>query len=148
MTTSRLDDLVCFAIYSAANSTAQAYRQVLAPWNLTYTQYLVLVVLADGERSVSALGQELGLDSGTVSPLLARLQTRGLVTRERRDQDERVVTVTLTTEGRSTQLAVAGAVGCLTPAFVAASTDLPGLLAQLHELAHNMRQLTTELRSA
>jgi len=84
MTTSRLDELVCFAIYSAANSTSQAYRQVLAPWNLTYTQYLVLVVLSDGDRTVTTLGHELGLDSGTVSPLLARLEARGLVVRERR----------------------------------------------------------------
>ena len=148
MTTSRLDELVCFAVYSAANATSQAYRQVLAPWNLTYTQYLVLVVLSDGDRTVSALGHELGLDSGTVSPLVARLEARGLVTRERRESDERVVTVTLTTEGRSTHRAVADAVGCLGPAFVGASSDLPELLRQLHELTHNMRQLTTDLRGA
>lgn len=148
MTTSRLDELVCFAVYSAANSTSQAYRQVLAPWNLTYTQYLVLVVLSDGDRTVSALGHELGLDSGTVSPLVARLEARGLVTRERRESDERVVTVTLTTEGRSTHRAVADAVGCLGPAFVGASSDLPELLRQLHELTHNMRQLTTDLRGS
>ena len=121
MTTSRLDELVCFAIYSAANSTSQAYRQVLAPWNLTYTQYLVLVVLSDGDRTVSALGRELGLDSGTVSPLVARLEARGLVVRERRERDERVVTVALTAEGRSTHRAVADAVGCLGPGFVGAS---------------------------
>ena len=148
MTTSRLDELVCFAIYSAANATSQAYRQVLAPWNLTYTQYLVLVVLSDGDRTVSALGHELGLDSGTVSPLVARLEARGLVARERRENDERVVTVALTTEGRSTHRAVADAVGCLGPAFVGASSDLPELLRQLHELTHNMRQLTTDLRGA
>ena len=64
MTTSRLDELVCFAIYSAANSTSQAYRQVLAPWNLTYTQFLVLVVLTDGDRTVSELGRELGSGLG------------------------------------------------------------------------------------
>jgi MarR family transcriptional regulator, organic hydroperoxide resistance regulator len=147
MTTSRLDELVCFAIYSAANSTAQAYRQVLAPWNLTYTQYLVLVVLSAGDRTVSELGHELGLDSGTVSPLLARLDARGLVTRDRRDRDERVVTVMLTDEGRSTRDAVAEAVGCLVPAFVGASSDLPELIRQLHEVTHNMKQLTTDLRS-
>ena len=148
MTTSRLDELVCFAIYSAANSTSQAYRQVLAPWNLTYTQYLVLVVLSDGDRTVSALGRELGLDSGTVSPLAARLEARGLVVRERRERDERVVTVALTAEGRSTHRAVADAVGCLGPGFVGASPDLPELIRQLHEVTHNMRQLTTDLRDA
>ncbi len=148
MTTSRLDELVCFAIYSAANSTSQAYRQVLAPWSLTYTQYLVLVVLSDGDRTVTTLGHELGLDSGTVSPLLARLEARGLVVRERRERDERVVTVALTTEGQSTHRAVADAVGCLGPGFVGASTDLPELIRQLHEVTRNMKQLTTDLRSA
>jgi DNA-binding MarR family transcriptional regulator len=147
MKTSRLDELVCFAIYSAANSTAQAYRQVLAPWNLTYTQYLVLVVLSAGDQTVSELGHELGLDSGTVSPLLARLEARGLVARDRRDRDERVVTVTLTAAGRSTRDAVAEAVGCLVPAFLGASSDLPELIRQLHEVTHNMKQLTTDLRS-
>ena len=121
---------------------------MLAPWNLTYTQYLVLVVLSDGDRTVSALGHELGLDSGTLSPLLGRLEVRGLVERERRDRDERVVTATLTAEGGATLRAVSGAVGCLVPAFVASSSDLPELLRQLHEVATNMRQLTSELRGA
>lgn len=148
MTTSRLDELVCFAIYSAANSTAQTYRQVLAPWKLTYTQFLVLVVLTDGDRTVSELGRELGLDSGTLSPLLGRLEARGLLTRDRRERDERVVTVTLTEQGRHTHGAVTDAVGCLVPAFVGASSDLPELIRQLHEVTRNMKQLTTELRGA
>jgi MarR family transcriptional regulator, organic hydroperoxide resistance regulator len=148
MTTSRLDELVCFAIYSAANSTAQAYRQALSPWNLTYTQFLVLVVLADGARSVSALGRELGLDSGTLSPLLRRLENRGLLARERQERDERVVSVALTEEGQSTRRAVSEAVGCLVPAFIGASSDLPELIRQLQGVTHNMVQLTSDLRSA
>jgi MarR family transcriptional regulator, organic hydroperoxide resistance regulator len=148
MTTSRLDELVCFAIYSAANSTAQAYRQALSPWNLTYTQFLVLVVLADGARSVSALGRELGLDSGTLSPLLRRLENRGLLARERQERDERVVSVALTEEGQSTRRAVSEAVGCLVAAFIGASSDLPELIRQLQGVTHNMVQLTSDLRSA
>jgi DNA-binding MarR family transcriptional regulator len=148
MTTSRLDELVCFAIYSAANSTAQAYRQALSPWNLTYTQFLVLVVLADGARSVSALGRELGLDSGTLSPLLRRLENRGLLARERQERDERVVSVALTEEGQSTRRAASEAVGCLVPAFIGASSDLPELIRQLQGVTRNMVQLTSDLRSA
>jgi MarR family transcriptional regulator, organic hydroperoxide resistance regulator len=148
MTTSRLDELVCFAIYSAANSTAQAYRQALSPWNLTYTQFLVLVVLADGARSVSALGRELGLDSGTLSPLLRRLENRGLLARERQERDERVVSVALTEEGQSTRRAVSEAVGCLVAAFIGASSDLPELIRQLQGVTRNMVQLTSDLRSA
>ena len=148
MATSRLDELVCFALYSAANSTVQAYRQVLAPWDLTYTQFLVLVVLASDDRTVTAIGQELGLDSGTLSPLLGRLETRGMVTRRRRDRDERVVTVSLTEEGRRTRDAVAEAVTCLTPAFVGASPDPAALIGQLHELTRSMKQLTKDLRAS
>lgn len=144
----RLDELVCFAIYSAANATSQAYRQVLEPWQLTYTQYLGLLLLGQRDHTVGELGQALGLDSGTVSPLLARLEARGLVRRERRDRDERVVTATLTASGRGTLDEVLAAVGCLAPAFVGASTDLPELMRQLHALTQNMRRLTADLRSA
>lgn len=146
VTTSRVDELVCFALYSAANATTQAYRQVLAPWDLTYTQFLVLVVLADGERTVSAIGQELGLDSGTLSPLLGRLQNRGLLTRQRRDADERVVTVDLTPEGRRVHHMVTDAVGCLTPAFLGAAPDPAALIGQLQALTRSMKQLTRARR--
>lgn len=139
---------MCFALYSAANATVQAYRQVLAPWDLTYTQFLVLVVLGGEDRTVTAIGQELGLDSGTLSPLLSRLATRGMVTRRRQDRDERVVTVNLTEEGRRTRAAVAEAVGCLAPAFADATTDQTALIGQLHELTQNMRQLTHDLRAS
>ena len=81
MTTQPLDDFVCFAMYTASHATTQAYREVLKPWRLTYPQYLAMVVLATGERSVGELGEELGLDSGTLSPLLRRLDERGLVAR-------------------------------------------------------------------
>lgn len=147
-TTPRLDELVCFAIYSAANATSQAYRQVLAPWRLTYTQYLALLLLGQRDRTVSELGHELGLDSGTVSPLLARLEARDLVRRERQTRDERVVAVTLTREGRTTLDGVLDAVGCLVPAFAGASADLPELMRQLNAVTQNMKQLTTNLRSA
>lgn len=149
MTTApRLDELVCFAIYSAANATSQAYRQVLEPWKLTYPQFLTLLLLGREDRTVGALGHDLGLDSGTVSPLLSRLEARGLVRRDRRDRDERVVTAALTEEGRETLDGVLAAVGCLAPAFVGASADLPGLMRQLNAVTHNMRQLTTDLRTA
>lgn len=61
-----LDEFVCFAMYTASHATTQAYREVLKPWKLTYPQYLAMVVLATGERTVSGLGEELGLDSGTL----------------------------------------------------------------------------------
>lgn len=94
--------MMCFSLYSAARATTRAYRTLLAPWDLTYPQYLVLVVLwNDGEQSVQSLGSAMQLDSGTLSPLLKRLESSGYVARERRDADARIVTVTLTDAGRA-----------------------------------------------
>jgi len=95
-----LDSMLCFAVYSAEHRVAAVYRELLAPWGLSYTQYLVLVALwADGSLTVGRLGELMGLDSGTLSPLLKRLETRGLLERSRSAQDERVVTVALTERG-------------------------------------------------
>jgi len=149
--TSPLDSMACFALYSASNAVGQAHRAALAPWNLTYTQYLALVVLADATAglTVSELGARLGLDSGTLSPLLRRLESRGLVSRERRSADERVVTVSLTDAGRTTRAELAGAVACLTPAYGLGSLDeLHQLIASLRGIAEGMRSQAGALTSA
>lgn len=143
-----LDDFVCFAMYTASHATTQAYREVLKPWSLTYPQYLAMVVLATGERTVSSLGEELHLDSGTLSPLLRRLENRGLVDRRRDTGDERVVRVSLTDEGRSVYADVVAAAGCLVPGFVDSGRSVPELLAQLNAITANMRALAGELRAA
>ncbi|MBN9214972.1 MAG: transcriptional regulator [Microbacterium sp. SCN 70-200] len=145
--TTPLDDFVCFAMYTASHATTQAYREVLRPWKLTYPQYLALVVLATGERTVSSLGDDLGLDSGTLSPMLRRLETRGLVQRQRDDADERVVRVSLTDAGRATHADVMDAVGCLVPAFQQGG-DLGALVRQLAAITESMRTLAGELRTA
>lgn len=95
-----LDPMLCFAVYSLERQLGQVYRELLAPWNLSYTQYLVLIALGnDGTLSVGRLGELLGLDSGTLSPLLKRLESRGVVSRSRAVGDERVVEVSLTVDG-------------------------------------------------
>jgi DNA-binding MarR family transcriptional regulator len=94
------DEMLCFSLYSASRATTQAYRAVLAPWKLTYPQYLVLAVLwHDGEQTIRSLGEAMQLDSGTLSPLVRRLEQAGFVTKERSTDDERVVTVRLTPAG-------------------------------------------------
>jgi MarR family transcriptional regulator, organic hydroperoxide resistance regulator len=96
-----LDPMVCFAVYSVERQFGQAYRELLAPWKLSYTQYLVLIALwNDAELTVGGVGQLLGLDSGTLSPLLKRLEARGLIARTRSASDERVVELALTDAGR------------------------------------------------
>lgn len=94
------DEMVCFSLYSAARATTQAYRTLLAPWGLTYPQYLVLAILwHEGEQTIGSLGEAMQLDSGTLSPLVRRLEQADLVTRSRSIADERVVTVQLTERG-------------------------------------------------
>ncbi|MDN6099652.1 MarR family winged helix-turn-helix transcriptional regulator [Corynebacterium flavescens] len=94
------DKMVCFSLYSAARATMRAYRTLLEPWELTYPQYLVMVVLwNDGQQNMQSLGEAMQLDSGTLSPLLRRLEKAGYLARERRDSDARIVTVTLTDAG-------------------------------------------------
>lgn len=102
------DEMVCFSLYSAARATTQAYRTLLAPWGLTYPQYLVLAILwNEGEQTIGSLGEMMQLDSGTLSPLVRRLEQSGYVTKARNAADERVVTVQLTDEGQALRAEVA-----------------------------------------
>ncbi|MBO1073327.1 MarR family winged helix-turn-helix transcriptional regulator [Roseomonas marmotae] len=96
-----LDDLLCFAIHSTAHAIQRAQKPILDKLGLTYPQYLVMLLLwARDGRTVGALGEKLFLESSTLTPLLKRLETAGLVQRARDAADERQVRVTLTEEGR------------------------------------------------
>lgn len=95
-----LDDQMCFALYAASRAVTGLYRPLLDVLGLTYPQYLVLLVLWDrGTVTVKDLAAALQLEYGTLSPLLKRLETRGLVQRRRRADDERSVQIALTSEG-------------------------------------------------
>src|SRR5690242_17480595 len=105
----RLDNQVCFPLYAATRAMVQAYQPLLGPLGLTYPQYLVLLVLWEQDGlSVKQLGERLYLDSGTLTPLLKRLEAAGLVRKERSAPDARVVTVTLTPAGRRLKRRAAG----------------------------------------
>lgn len=92
--------MLCFAIYGAAHAFTRAYKPLLEPLGLTYPQYLVMMALwAEDGQKVKTLGDRLGLDSGTLSPLLKRLEQSGLVKRKRDAEDERQVKITLTPQG-------------------------------------------------
>lgn len=104
-----LDEQICFALYSASRALTARYRELLRPLGVTYPQYLVLLVLWEGEPiTVTEIGQRLHLDSGTLSPLLRRLESAGLILRTRRLDDERTVDVTLTPAGEDLQMLAAG----------------------------------------
>src|SRR6478735_1140544 len=96
-----LDDQLCFALYAASRAVTARYRPMLDAVGLTYPQYLVMMLLWESDhQTVGQLGARLALDSGTLSPLLKRLTSAGLVTRHRRVEDERSVSISLTDEGR------------------------------------------------
>lgn len=96
----KLDNQVCFALYSASNAMSRAYQPLLKALDLTYLQYIVMMVLwEEKEINVKALGAKTHLDSGTLTPLLKRLEVKGYVLRTRSIEDERVRVITLTPSG-------------------------------------------------
>ena len=98
----KLDHQLCFALYSASLAMTKMYKPLLDPLNLTYPQYIAMLVLWERDGiTVSDLGQRLQLDSGTLTPLLKRLEGNGLVTRQRDSVDERRVLLHLTPTGRA-----------------------------------------------
>jgi MarR family transcriptional regulator, organic hydroperoxide resistance regulator len=136
-----LDRQLCFALYSASRAMTAAYRPILTALNLTYPQYLVLLVLwEEGRITVGRLGERLQLDSGTLSPLLKRMEAAGLVDRTRDPADERRVLVALTGAGRTRLTAVADL-----PRTIAARSGLSH--AQLAELRSTLDQLTATLET-
>ncbi len=115
----RLDRQLCFALYAASGLVTRAYRPLLEPLGLTYPQYLAMLVLWErAPRTVGDLGEALDLDSGTLTPLLKRLETAGFVSRTRDPADERRVLVALTDAGlalRERAAAVPQAMACALP---------------------------------
>ena len=140
MPATTLDDQICFALYSASRALTSRYRDLLAPLGITYPQYLVLLVLWEsGSLSVGALGDRLQLESGTLSPLLRRMESAGLVSRERMPQDDRSVEIDLTAAGAALEARAAAL-----PAFICASTgmemdDIRVLRDQVASLAAHVR---------
>jgi DNA-binding MarR family transcriptional regulator len=98
----KLDNQFCFAVYACAREITKLYHPLLKELGLTYTQYVTLLALWEKDRvTVKELGERLYLDSGTLTPLLKKLETAGYVTRSRDPDDERNVRIALTEEGRA-----------------------------------------------
>lgn len=96
----KLENQLCFPLYVCAKEVVKRYRPLLDPFDLTYTQYIVMMVLwSEKQINVKTLGERLYLDSGTLTPLLKKLESKGYVKRERALQDERNLNVTITEEG-------------------------------------------------
>ena len=136
----KLINQLCFPLYAAARHVTGLYTPVLKPLGLTYTQYIVFLVLWEKDgQPVSEIGERLLLDNGTLSPLLKKMEQAGYVRRERSREDERVVVITLTEAGRVLQEKAKDV-----PAKVADCLDLPPEKAQtlyglLYELLENQK---------
>lgn len=137
--TLRIDQQLCFAIYSAGHAFTRVYKPLLDALGLTYPQYLVMIVLweADG-CTVGTLGAALFLESSTLTPLLKRMETAGLLRRERDTADERQVRILLTENGRALQEQAASVPGCVQDAT--GLTDVESVMRLTDEI--------TRLRSA
>lgn len=135
----RLERQLCFAVYATAHAFTRAYKPILDRVGLTYPQYLVMLVLWEKSRvPVKAIGEQLDLDSGTLSPLLKRLEQNGLIDRTRDPKDERQVIVSLSEKGEAMKgevdtimLAIGDAIGC-------GLDEMGGLRDRLQQLRANL----------
>ena len=141
----KLANQLCFPLYAAARNVTGLYTPLLKPLGLTYTQYIVLLVLWERDGvSVTEIGEKLMLDNGTLSPLLKKLEQAGYVVRQRSLEDERVVVITLTEAGKALQEKAKDV-----PRKAAGCIDLPPekartLYSLLYELLDNRKNKNTE----
>ena len=134
-----LDNQLCFALYSASLAMTKLYKPLLDALGLTYPQYLVMLVLWEGDGlMVSELGQRLSLDSGTLTPLLKRLESAGLVSRMRDAADERRVHIRLTAAGRRLKTRAAQVPACVLAASQCSVPELLQLTAQVRALRERL----------
>ena len=137
--------LLCFGLHAASRAMTAVYRPLLEELGLTYPQYLVMLLLWEDEpRLVKELGLTLELDSGTLSPLLKRLEAAGLVRRERRVTDERAVEVTLTPEGSALQERARHVPRAIERATNLSEKEIEDLRLRLSDLRSSLRRALDE----
>ena len=136
----RLDQQLCFALYSASGLMTKLYRPLLDPLGLTYPQYLAMLALwQHAPSTVGDLGEALGLDSATLTPLLKRLEANGLVARIRDVADERRVHVSLSAAGRRLKARAAAVPACLMAASQCSVEELVALTQQIQQLRDRVK---------
>ncbi|MBL0077285.1 MAG: MarR family transcriptional regulator [Rhodocyclaceae bacterium] len=138
----KLDNQLCFALYSASLQMTKLYAPLLKPMGLTYPQYLVMLVLWENDGTmVSQLGERLFLDSGTLTPLLKRMESSGLLRRERARDDERRVLIYLTPAGRALKKQAAKIPACVMAAAQCSLTEVNALTQEMLTLRQRLNPL-------
>ncbi|EJB07319.1 transcriptional regulator [Rhizobium leguminosarum bv. trifolii WSM597] len=128
----KLDNFICFAVYTASHALNRVYKPLLDELGLTYPQYLAMVALWEQDgQSVGSLGERLFLESSTLTPLLKRLESAGYIRRERSSEDERVVVIRLSEAGIRLKEKAIGIPGCIVEASGREAVDLTRLQAQI-----------------
>ncbi len=136
-----LDNQVCFALYSASLAMTKLYKPLLDGIGLTYPQYVVMLALWERDgATVSELGDRLFLDSGTLTPLLKRLESAGLLARLRDAEDERRVRITLTTAGRALRSQAEAIPACVLESSQCSVPQLQALTRELADLRNRITQ--------
>ena len=131
----KLSKQLCFPLYACSREMIKLYKPWLDELGLTYTQYITMMVLWEHKSmTVKMLGQELYLDSGTLTPLLKKLEDKGLVTRRRSDRDERNLIVTITEQGEAMKDAALHIPGEMTKSINLPREDIRDLYRMLHQL--------------
>lgn len=135
----QLDKQLCFALYSASLSMSKHYKPLLDPLGLTYPQYVVMLALWEGDGvTVNVLGERVGLDSGTLTPLLKRLEAAGLLARQRDTDDERRVRVLLSAAGAALRAKAQNIPECVLKATGLSLAEVRALTQQLQALRQRM----------
>ena len=135
----QLDNQLCFALYSTSLAMTKVYKPLLDELGLTYPQYLAMLVLWEKDGlMVSELGQRLYLDSGTLTPLLKRLETSGYISRIRALEDERRVYITLTAAGRKLKTHAAKIPDCILSASQCSISEISDLTRQVQSLRQHL----------
>lgn len=134
-----LNDQLCFAVYSLSLAISKVYRPLLKQLDLTYPQYLVMLVLWEGDQlSVSEIGEKLFLDSATLTPLLKRLEISGLLSRERSSRDERQVIICLTAAGKQLRAQAGQVMETMLCAMGCSIEEVQGLRDRLSDLRNHL----------
>lgn len=137
----KLENQLCFPLYAASREVIKQYRPFLAQLDLTYTQYITMMVLWEhGSISAKELGQKLFLDSGTLTPVLKSLETKGLVQRSRSAEDERILLVTITAKGETLRQQAACIPGQLAQCLPLDSSEALQLYQLLYKVLSILQQ--------
>jgi DNA-binding MarR family transcriptional regulator len=137
----KLENQLCFPLYAASKEITRRYAPFLEPLDLTYTQYIVMLVLWEEKKcNVTELGKKLFLDSGTLTPLLKKLETKGYIKRTREENDERCLSVSLTDEGEKLQHKAASIPRSMASCVNLSEDEAKSLYQTLYKILKSLRE--------